>query len=738
MLQSKSVLARLLANENISVQQGNYPTAFFDVENRVLGIPLWKEMSADELDLLLGHEIGHALYTPSSKEELEVPGVPHSYMNVVEDIRIERKVLEKYPGLVSNFKRGYIGLLERNIFGTQDKEISEMGFMDRLNLKAKGRDLIEVEFSEEEMPYFKKAMAVETFEDVANVCKELVAWLGSKTPDDNEDSQDQGEDNSEPQEISQEELEALLNGLSLEEGDSESESQPGEEGEAEDSDSSGAGSSDDAESDDENEEDTTAQSGQGSENSSETSESTSMPGKGAGSAPDEISDRKLPEIETEAAQRENMSDLVESTEKMFLQGMNREVYKIVKVGYKETLEDRREFRQKLVEHNSEWQYTLDTSSDAFDAFMAENKGVVNLMAKEFEMRKAAYRSARARTSTKGSIDVNKLHAYKYDDNLFKQVTTLADGKNHGMMMLVDYSGSMYNELDAVIRQTISLVQFCKRVNIPFEVYAFTSDESGRNRDKGIQSAGGPNTKFDFEDLKFIELFSNKMTKAELEYAMRTSFFHGQHPRAMGPLERLGSTPLNAAILASQFAIEDFLRTNPVHKMNLITLTDGCSNSPRAIYGADLDRDSRGWSSKFVMNIKGKQIEMSGRWGYDSESTATILKAVTGPNVQTANFFICSRRDFRTEMYRLLPWDTKAQGQAKKDMTKNGVWIMDKADGYDRRFIMVDKSSSMSGETEEFEVEAEATPAQIARAFKKFSGSKKGNRVITTKFAELVA
>jgi len=431
-----------------------------------------------------------------------------------------------------------------------------------------------------------------------------------------------------------------------------------------------------------------------------------------------------------------MGDLVEETDKLFIKGMNRAVYNIVKVGYKEVLEKRKAFRQKLAEHD--YQTEMDNSSSDYDAFMSENKGVVNLMAKEFEMRKAAYRSARARTSTKGSIDVNKLHAYKYDDNLFKQVTTLADGKNHGMMMLVDYSGSMYQQLDSVMRQTISLVQFCKRVNIPFEVFAFTTDDQGRNSISNIKQAGGINTKFDFDDLSFIELFSNKMTKSELDYAMRTSFFHGQEPRCMGPLERLGSTPLNAAILASQFAIEDFLRTNPVHKMNLITLTDGDSNPIRHQSGKDVENQDRGWAKRYVMNVKGKQIELASRYGYDSSNTSKLLNAVAGKKVQTANFFICSRRDFKTEQYRLLPWDTTAQRKAQKDMKDNGVWIMDDADGYDRRFIMVDKSASMSGENDEFQVDAEATPAQIARAFKKFSGSKKGNRVITTKFAELVA
>ena len=64
------------------------------------------------------------------------------------------------------------------------------------------------------------------------------------------------------------------------------------------------------------------------------------------------------------------------------------------------------------------------------------------MAKEFEMRKAAWRSSRAQTARSGSLDVNKLYAYKYTDDIFKRMTNLPDAKNHGMFMLVDYSGSM--------------------------------------------------------------------------------------------------------------------------------------------------------------------------------------------------------------------------------------------------------------------------------------------------------
>ena len=86
-------IARLLAKENVTVQHGNYPTAWFDVKNRTLGLPLWKDMGKDVYDLLVGHEVGHALYTPyegwhDSPEKLE--GCPRSYINVIEDARIER------------------------------------------------------------------------------------------------------------------------------------------------------------------------------------------------------------------------------------------------------------------------------------------------------------------------------------------------------------------------------------------------------------------------------------------------------------------------------------------------------------------------------------------------------------------------------------------------------------------------------------------------------------------------
>ena len=720
MFSQKSVLARLLANENISVQQGNFKTAFFDVENRVLGLPLWKEMSTDLYDLLVGHEVGHALFTPQG-DELKIKGIPFAYVNVIEDIRIEKKILNKYPGLVNNFKRGYSELVEMDLFGTKDKDINEMGFMDRLNIKAKGRDLVDIEFSEEEQPFVDMAMNVETFKDVENVCRELVSWLGSK-----QDEQDESDEDPSIEDLMDKlkQLDQEWEGDSDESNEESFEEESNDDSEDEIEPSSGA-SEEEEEDKDQSEEDT------GSSPSSEEKEdgegdiNKSAAGKGADDVPE-----NLPEVETENAQSEKMDTLVD-TSRMFLQGMSRQAFDLLKNDYKTVITSRVNHAIRL----DDLGYTFEEPEVSYDTFMAETKQVVNLMAKEFEMRKAAFRSARARTSTKGSLDVNKLHSYKYDDQLFKQVTTLADGKNHGMIMLVDYSGSMYQRMPAVMRQTIALVMFCKRVNIPFEVYGFTTrrGDTPEFREK-LKAASSNLTRFDCDELQLNQLFSNKMSKSDFDLGMRTFYSQISRLRYLPAMEDFGSTPLNAALLASQYLIQDFMKSNPVHKMNLVTLTDGESDQVYSKQGIDTEWGSR----EYTMNIRGKRVDISMGWGAGRTNTAKLLNAATGPNVTTANFFICDRRDFKHELYTILPYKHAAQQVVRKEMTKNGVWVVESESGYDRRFIMIDKSSSMSGETEELEIESTATPAQIARAFKKHSGSKKGNRVVTKKFAELVA
>ena len=91
------------------------------------------------------------------------------------------------------------------------------------------------------------------------------------------------------------------------------------------------------------------------------------------------------------------------------------------------------------------------------------------------MKKSADSNARQATPKPGMLDTSNLHTYMYNEDIFRKVTTIPDGKNHGLIFVLDWSGSMNNILEDTLKQLFQLVWFCKKTQIPYEVYAFTND-----------------------------------------------------------------------------------------------------------------------------------------------------------------------------------------------------------------------------------------------------------------------
>jgi hypothetical protein len=727
MLNQKSVLARLLANENINVTQGNYPTAFFDVKKRELGLPNWKEMGKDVYDLLVGHEVGHALETPTNfVEVIGAASIPHGYLNVVEDIRIEKKMLAKYPGLVGNFKRGYKELIyDRNLFEVADKDLSLLPFMDRLNLKAKGRDLIDVPFTEEEMPYFTKAMSVETFEDVIAVCEEILAWLKAKKQKQGEDSapkpSDEKPQKKEKTEMSsdddaEDEADASEDDAGSPEKADESKDEPEdnvEEEEKPESEPSSNDSADDAEDEDDSDDD-----GEVVSTSPEPKDN-------------DVTDAELEEVATDAAFERNQETLVEGSGTAVLQGMNRAQYELLKMDYQK-LNAARDARIDRL-----YPYQKVFPVDAWKKFQLESKALVNSMVKEFEMRKAAYRSMRATVSTKGTIDVNKLHSYQYNDQMFKQLTHMADAKSHGMVMLIDYSGSMNPVLPGVIRQTLTMMSFCKRVNIPFQVFAFTSrtsTESERQvfKHNFFKTTNGKSF-YDISNLQLLELFSSKMSKSVYEKTCEKVFWRTVNEYIHAPQESLSNTPLNAALMAMHFAIADFRKAYTVQKMNLVVLTDGDSNPPALFHGSD---------STFVSNALNKKVVVADKiieLGMKPDDTERLVKSITDMNVKTINYHLIDSRS-KYVLNQAFDWKNLASETvmtAQKNLKTEGVVVFDNNKGYSRRFLISTKVMNAAADAE-LEIHGDVNFKQAAKALTKFGNAKQKSRLLSQKFADVIS
>ena len=699
---NNSSLPKLLAKENITIRHGNYQTPWFDIKNRVLGLPLLKDMGKDIYDLFVGHEVGHALETPyegwhDSPEKLA--GCPRSYINVIEDARIERKVKARYPGLVGPFSRAYSKLFDDNFFGTNDIDLSTLKIIDKINLQAKVGAHVDLEFNDEEKAFLDRANTNEDFKDVLELVKDIVAY--DKT---------QKEEEPEP-----------------ETDEPENENDEGNESEESDSSNNGQGEQ-------EKEEETDSPSAGGDETEDEEDESEQAPQKGAGG------DVSI----TDEAFRANESSLLDVDEDgrqlLVVEDINKEVKKKIVIPYSEVKMQREKKKETLHEMqvseiaNAELQYTKA---------MKDIKRNVAIAVKEFEMRKAATQWAKATTAKTGVIDVNKLHSYKINEDIFKQTTRLYDAKSHGMIMLIDYSGSMYESLPKVLEQLIHLVLFCKQVNIPFDVYAFTTTNPALDfyglRSEGLLLDGD----MDLDNLALPLLTSSKLKKSDFEESIKALYVRSQVSSwtgrdMIGKCEDFGSTPLNQALVIAHDLIKDFKVKNQVEKMNLVVLSDGEANRLQTYNDGKLEDnkvETRGSYKGINMIVDRKIVKAES----GNSVTQALLENISKRYAtNTIGFFMADdNRMFNHKIAQIHDWNAGHRNEANKEYRKNKVVVRKDALGY-KEFYLIKGGNKLSTENDEFGVTADQTKNQMANAFKKYSKSKKQNKVLMTTFGRIVA
>jgi len=728
-MKNKSTLAKLLAEEDIFVVHKKMDTAYFNPKSRELGLPIWKdeEMTKDIYDLMVCHEIAHALWTPLDMlETAAVRNINHSFVNIVEDARIERMVQDRYPGSVAVFNRGYRDLTAKDFFGIADKDVSELNLIDRINLFFKKQ---KVEFTAEEKVWVKRVAETKTPEDVLNLSEELYAWMAENAP---EEESDDEKTMSDP------------NGESGEgDGETGEGDGPTDEKGNEDGNDAPAGGSDDVPNDG-NDADAETEEG-------ETTEIGGVESTGRGGPP---------MAETDTDTNNAIDKLVDknATERTYgrIPALNEDLI----MPFGEILEKSR----PSYAVGGSW---VDAKKSEIAAMKDESKKTVGYMVKEFEMKKAADQYARAAVSKTGSLDMGRLHTYKYNEDIFKKVTTLPGATNHGMVMVVDWSGSMYENLKGTLSQLYNLIWFCRRTQIPFEVFAFSDC-----RELFIDPVTGewPNRyemKMDdfkagdlaLRSFKLLEFFSSKMSaKEEIEMMeilwMVASYYGFEADREIAfdkvvfpGFLNLGGTPLNDAIIAMMEIVPKFKRDTGVQKVNTIFLTDGASNNLDGVYDYRLDTGT-GEHTAVIDRIRGtmtisdpktlKNYEVA---GYDvTDGLLRILKdRVDGMNL--IGFFVAgSGRSGRVDKRALYSLQRELSMDAimeqVKFINKNKYLVID-SKGYDEMYVLPAKGMEVSNEGLSDDLVG-ASKAKLKSAFGKSMKGKVESRQLLNKFVKLVA
>ena len=533
----KSQLAKLLATEDLVVEHRFVETAQFNVNTRVLTLPRWERASNMVYDLLVGHEVGHALFTPDQDSP---KGIPHSFVNIVEDARIEKLMKRKYPGLSKTFFKGYSELSDQDFFCLEGEDISKMTLADRANLYFKIGNYVDIPFFNfDESNIVKMIADAETFADACLVAEMMYAY------DKKSKEEEQKQDVQMPAPSSE--------GQSG--GSNESEEKK-EDGEVDDS----------------------------QETESKQGESESSEQLGDGEKSDNAGASAEPEVKTVDSLDESLRELISN------HGGENIYVELPKVNLDTVVAKNQEVHDYI---DANWSIReeddpFQTPDSLFIQFKRSAQKEVNYLVKEFECKKAADSYARASVSRTGVLDCTKLHTYKYNDDLFRKVTTLADGKNHGLVFVLDWSGSMANVIEDTCKQLFNLIWFCKKVNIPFEVYAFTNEwivhetlPSGAWAPLPSHYEAKEGQLVVDENFCMMNILTSKVNGKTLEHQMKNIYriayyfgCRGCYSYEPGRRVSLSGTPLNEAIITLHQILPKFQSENKLQKVQCVVLTDG--------------------------------------------------------------------------------------------------------------------------------------------------------------------
>ena len=735
----KGQLAKLLATEDLIVESKKVETACFNVHTRVLTLPMWDKASNNVYDALVGHEVGHALFTPDSNwfEEIDIP---MGIVNVVEDARIEKMMKRKYAGLSKTFYSGYHELSDSDFFKIQGKNLNTFNFADRVNLYYKIGNYNDIPLkNDREKELLSMVGATETFEDVLDVSKLLHEYCKQEIEDMKKELE---------QKMEEEEQAQMFGGSG-----------------------SGLGGSSDENSDEEINNDTQYQVVDAEEEDDE-SDFEDQPSSN-------ISISQIPAAELDAAiqkieggeggieissataldrsiQNLNKSDSVQNeyfelpqvnTGHIIID--NAHIHKCIELEWSEQITNKKTHQYLESEYDPS-KYVIESLNDArkdFKDFKKSAQKEVNYLVKEFEMKKSASAYARAATSRTGVLDTTKLHTYKYNEDLFKKVTVLPDGKNHGLVFILDWSGSMNSVMLDTVKQLYNLIWFCRKIQVPFEVYAFTN------------CYPNPNTKTSYEvkegvaqidgSFSLMNLLTHKVNTKTLESQMENIYLIAKAlawqytnyyniPLGMG----LSGTPLNETLVCLHEILPQFKKDNKVEKVQCVILTDGEAHPLRFHH------------------------EFSHRWGEECEKymgTSYIGENCILRDRKTGNTYafddnsftmtdvlLQNLRDKFTDVnfigFRILP-PREASYFAKRYVEYGDelekimkVWRKEKSfaikkSGYHVYFGL---SASALDSDDAFEVKEDATKTDIKKAFFKSLKGKKMNKKILSEFIEFVA
>jgi len=751
---SKSLLARCMATEDIRVIHDMHAdTAYFDTQNRVLCLPIWEDMSNAMYDMLVGHEVSHALNTPSEGwQDFVGKGkgsrMRHMFINVVEDARIERLIKDKFPGLKRDFATAYSEFADRDLFELENRTIdTDMPLIDRLNLYFKIGlfGLENIPFTDEEQQYVTRMAETVTFEEVMQLAQELYEKHQDELEDEDQDGSQSGEGG-----VAGEGDETEEQGSQGQSGNDQGESQDGSQSGSESED----GDQDGSQSDDGDGNEDSGSVNRGGDDSGQSQDDDTDDGESADSENGDSQETGDTSSGFEYDDYQEGTGQAGSTQNAYEQGVNNlnntnskqwNYSTLPKMQLENCVVDYNQVRSIWDEYVSQIRedrverYTKKRSESNVECreFLTRVKTTVANMVQQFQMKQAADADKRTEIAKTGVLDTINMINYRWSEDIFMKNEVHTDGKNHGIVMYIDWSGSMCGIIKDTVEQLVILTEFCQKVNIPFDVYAFSSRRIGEQNEHGAYIDGEQYVETDDPQVlkphrfSLIQYLSSDMKTNEYKQAVQDLYYlavsmkqygYSQYPDEFG----MGCTPLNEAIVSAIQMVPAFQAKHNVQIVNTVFLSDGDGHSMGA---------SRGWGAdkSIIHDPKTRRDYAVGNEHYSAETNTylQILQERTGSNLIGIRLY--DGKSVKSLQYRYFPNDDMTV-PAQSWKKNNFVAVDDQ--GYDKLFIV---RGNLHAETDLLDgLSDDASYAKVKNAFMKGANNTKSSRVIASQMIDIIA
>jgi len=387
------------------------------------------------------------------------------------------------------------------------------------------------------------------------------------------------------------------------------------------------------------------------------------------------------------------------------------------------------------------------SAEKLKKFQVRTKATVAQMVQHFQMKQAADASKRSSIAKTGVLDPVGMINYRWSEDIFLKNEVHSDGKSHGIVMFLDWSGSMGNILQDTIDQLLVLVEFCRKAGIPYDVYAFSShrwlgldssnmdrysDERRKAEEKYIKENPqwqiSRQSDFKPHDFTLYNFLSSRLNGRDHKVAVTNLYRLSQGSYNCPKCFHLGGTPLNEAVISALDLVPEFQRANDVQIANVVFLTDGDAHGSLGGRYGNREYNVRDAKTKKTYKITDRE----------TDAYVNMLRDRTGATLISIRLHDSSTlKSLRYRYFNGSNWEIENQKfEAAAKSFKTDHFVLIENTPYDEEFIVM---GDLKIETDPLtNLPEEASNTRIRNAFIKGGNRKKSSRVIATRLVDLIA